>query len=82
MAKVLVSIDEALLARIDREAKVRGLSRSAFLSGAAATELGIGPGKGQSLRLRRTLERLQQLGTRHGARGESTAAVRAMRDAR
>jgi metal-responsive CopG/Arc/MetJ family transcriptional regulator len=40
MAKVLVSIPDDLLARVDREAKRRRTSRSAFLRDAARRELG------------------------------------------
>jgi hypothetical protein len=40
VAKVLISIPDDLLARIDREAKRRGATRSGFLQHAAALELG------------------------------------------
>ena len=40
MAKVLISLPEDLLADIDREAKARGMSRSAFLRKAALHEIG------------------------------------------
>lgn len=40
MAKVLISLPGDLLADIDREAEVRGLTRSAFLRRAAVHELG------------------------------------------
>ena len=39
MAKVLLSIDDSLLNRIDRAARARGLSRSAYLSQLAMQEL-------------------------------------------
>ena len=41
MAKILVSIDEKLLARLDRAARKLGLSRSAFLARLVARELGV-----------------------------------------
>jgi metal-responsive CopG/Arc/MetJ family transcriptional regulator len=44
MAKVLVSMPDDLLGAIDREAEVRGTSRSAFLQSAARRELG-GPSR-------------------------------------
>jgi hypothetical protein len=40
MAKVLVSMPDDLLERIDREAKARGSNRSRFLQDAARRELG------------------------------------------
>lgn len=42
-SKVIVSVPDELLERIDREAKERGTSRSGFLVEAARRELG-GPG--------------------------------------
>ncbi|MBN8868796.1 MAG: ribbon-helix-helix protein, CopG family [Solirubrobacterales bacterium] len=41
MAKVMVSIPDELLARIDAEAKRQGTSRSGLLQQAARTEIGI-----------------------------------------
>ena len=40
MSKILVSVDDKLLARIDRAAKSAGLSRSAYLARLAARDLG------------------------------------------
>lgn len=40
MTKVLISVPDELLERIDREARTRRLSRSAFLEEAARHELG------------------------------------------
>ena len=40
MAKVLISIPEDVLARVDREAAVRGVSRSEFIREAALHEMG------------------------------------------
>ena len=44
--RVLISIDERLLARIDARRELDGLSRSAYLAKLAETDLGsrIGPG--------------------------------------
>lgn len=53
MTKVLVSFDDGLLRRIDRKAKDRGLSRSAFLAEAAERNLGgsaRGPGSDPHVR--------------------------------
>jgi len=40
MAKVLISMPDELLARVDREADWRGVTRSGFLQDAAQRELG------------------------------------------
>ena len=40
MAKILVTIEEKLLARLDREARAKGLNRSAYIQWLAARELG------------------------------------------
>ena len=40
MAKVLISVPDDLLRRIDREARARGSSRSGFLQEAALRQLG------------------------------------------
>jgi len=40
MAKVLISMPDELLARVDREADRRGVTRSGFLQDAAQRELG------------------------------------------
>ncbi len=40
MAKVMISISDELLERVDREADTRGTTRSAFLQEAARRELG------------------------------------------
>jgi metal-responsive CopG/Arc/MetJ family transcriptional regulator len=80
MAKVLVSVDDALLRRIDRAARSRGLSRSAYLAQLAAADLARSA-PGRSARTRRALARLDELFA-HGPAEDSTAAVRAERDGR
>jgi hypothetical protein len=82
MAKILVSIDDKLLRRIDRAARSAGLSRSAYLARLAASEVGSRQGPGSDRKVRRTLARLDRLFERRGIGEESTAAVRASRDAR
>ena len=49
--RVLISIDERLLARIDRLCDQRGLSRSRYLAQLADTDLltGVGPGADPSV---------------------------------
>ena len=81
MAKVLVSLNDALLRRIDRIARSRGLSRSAYLSQLAERDAARVSGPGASPDARRALARLDELFGGSPA-GESTTALRAERDAR
>ena len=81
MAKVLVSLDDALLRRIDRIAKSRGLSRSAYLAQLAERDAARVSGPGATEPARRALARLDELFEGSPA-GDSTAALRAERDAR
>jgi hypothetical protein len=80
MAKVLVSFDDKLLRRIDRAAKESGMSRSGYLSDLAARDADA-MGRGKTPGAHAALRRLDRLFEDPPA-GESTAAVRAMRDAR
>lgn len=81
MVKVLVSLNDDLLRRIDRAARKAGLSRSAYLAQIAREDLArtVGPGKHPAAR--RALARLDTLLADSPA-GDSTAAIRAERDAR
>ena len=81
MAKVLVSLDDTLLRRIDRIAQSRGLSRSAYLAQLAERDAARSSGPGATAAVRRTLARLDELFERSPA-GDSTEAIRAERDAR
>lgn len=81
MAKVLVSLDDKLLRRIDRAASASGKSRSAYLSQLAESEAARGAGPGKSPAARAALGKLDRLFARAPA-GDSTAAIRAARDAR
>jgi hypothetical protein len=81
MAKVLVSLNEALLRRIDRTAKARGLSRSAYLAELAERDVARAGGPGSTRAARRALSRLDELFAA-GPAEDSTAAIRAERDAR
>lgn len=80
MAKILVSVDERLLARIDRAARRSGLTRSAYLARLAARELGAERGPGTDTRARRGMAALDELFRDRGIPEETTAAVRADRD--
>jgi metal-responsive CopG/Arc/MetJ family transcriptional regulator len=80
MAKVLVSLNDALLRRVDRTAKARGLSRSAYLAGLAEHDT-TRSAPGASRAARRALSRLDQLFA-DGSAEDSTIAIRGERDAR
>jgi hypothetical protein len=81
MSKVLVSFDDALLRRIDRVASSRGLTRSAYLAQLAERDAARASGPGKTPTVRVALRELDRLCADAPA-GESTAAVRAARDAR
>jgi hypothetical protein len=80
--KILLSIDERLLARIDQAARAAGLSRSAFLSRLAARELGAGRSADERRRIEEAMRRLDALARKNGTGGDTTAAIRAARDQR
>ncbi len=82
MAKVLVSMEERLLRRLDRAAKEAGMSRSAFLSRVLIRALGNDMGPGRSKKVRAALTRLDRLFAEHATAGDPTEIVREMRDAR
>jgi hypothetical protein len=81
MAKVLVSLNDALLRRVDRIAKTRGLSRSAYLAQLAERDAARSEGPGATRTARRAFRRLDRLFTANPSE-ESTEAIRAERDAR
>jgi len=82
VAKVLVSMDEELLARVDRAARALGLTRSAYLSRVAARYLGVARGPGRTPAARRAAAELERLFASNPVTGGATEAVRAERDAR
>jgi hypothetical protein len=77
MAKVMISLPDELLHRIDDEARRRGSSRSAFLRDAARHELGWPDPAALDAAVARAREAVQGAGA-----FDSTALVRAERDAR
>ena len=81
MAKVLVSLNDALLRRVDRIAKARGLSRSAYLAELAERDADRSDGPGASRTARQALMRLDALFA-GGPAEDSTVTIRAERDAR
>jgi hypothetical protein len=79
--KILLSLEERLVRRIDRAARRLGLSRSAYIARLAERELGGVKGPGRTSAARAALRGLDGLfaSNPHGSPGE---AVRAERDAR
>jgi metal-responsive CopG/Arc/MetJ family transcriptional regulator len=81
VTKVLVSLDDELVRRIDRLARKQGLSRSAYLARLAEHDLARAAGPGTTPAARRALAVLDR--TLAAAPAEdSTVAIRAERDAR
>jgi hypothetical protein len=81
VSKVLVSFDDALLRRIDRAARSRGLSRSAYLAQLAESDDARMSGPGKTPAAQAALRDIDRLFSDAPA-DESTAAIRAARDAR
>jgi metal-responsive CopG/Arc/MetJ family transcriptional regulator len=82
IVKVLVSIDDRLLVRVDKAAREAGLSRSAFLARAAAREVEPKYGPGRDPRVHQAMAGLRKLVEAHGGFGDATAIIREMRDSR
>ena len=78
MAKVMVSLPEDLLLRLDAEAERLGLTRSALLRLASERELGTGDAAAVAAAIERSRERF----ARAGLTGDSAAIVRLDRDER
>lgn len=76
-----MSLNEALLRRIDRIARSRGLSRSAYLAQLAERDAARSTGPGATPVTQGALARLDELFAGSPA-DDSTAAIRAARDAR
>jgi hypothetical protein len=81
MAKVLVSLDDRLVKRIDRKAIAAGKTRSGYLAELAQRDLAEADGPGQSPVARAAVRKLDRLFANAPA-GDSTTAVREERDAR
>ena len=79
MAKVLISMRDDLLARVDRMARKRGLTRSAYISALASRELEEGKGPGAQPAVRRAFEDVDELFDSNESKGEATALIREQR---
>jgi hypothetical protein len=90
MAKVLVSLDDALVRRLDEEAASRHISRSALLQDLAERGLGLAVGPGAHPEVHAALADLDALFAEAEAEAaelgipleDATDAIRAERDAR
>lgn len=82
MTKILVSMDEKLVASIDRAARRLGLSRSAYLARLAAKDVGVAHGPGREPRVHEALAALDRLFAENPTPGDVTAIIREMRDSR
>jgi hypothetical protein len=81
VAKVLISLDDRLLRRIDRAAAAKGLSRSAYFARLAEREMASETGPGADPKVHATLRKLDRLFAEAGtSRGDSTALIREDRD--
>jgi metal-responsive CopG/Arc/MetJ family transcriptional regulator len=80
MAKILVSMDDKLLARIDKAARALGLTRSAYLSRLAAREVEASLGPGRTAATRDALRRIDELFTTNQHEIDVSTAVRQERD--
>ena len=79
--KVLVSIDNTLLRRVDLSARRRGLDRSALISMVLADHVG-GRTPADQLRVEAGHARLVQLFEQHDSTGDVVKMLRDERDAR
>lgn len=80
--KVLVTLDDALVRRLDRAARERGVTRSAFLATLAERELRTRT-PAQEREIEDAVDAMRTLGAQYGTGDEDVAAaVRTMRDER
>lgn len=81
--KVLLSLDERVLARIDRAARRRGLTRSTYLQQLAVADLASDTGPGADPSVRAALASVDDLFRRNPVPAEDlTLVIRRMRDER
>ncbi len=81
MSKILVSVDDKLLARIDNAARSAGLTRSAYLSRLVERDLGNVRGPGVNRHVQRAIAELQELFNTQSGGESATATIRSDRDA-
>jgi metal-responsive CopG/Arc/MetJ family transcriptional regulator len=82
MAKVLLSIDDELLARVDETARKRKLTRSAFVSETMRREVSISQ-KERQAKFDRAIQSLNELARKYGTgHGSMAEQIRLERDSR
>jgi metal-responsive CopG/Arc/MetJ family transcriptional regulator len=79
MAKVLVSLDDNLLERLDKAASERRVSRSALIAELTAKGLGERIGPGADPRVHEAIRRMREL-VKNAPPGDSTEWIRHDRD--
>ena len=82
MKKILISIDDQLLERLDHEAAVQGISRSALIGQVLAATLGAPVGPGAHPEVDAALDQLKGLFRGADDEIDSTQVIREMRDSR
>jgi hypothetical protein len=82
MTKILVSMDDKLLSRVDRSARRLGLTRSAYLARLVERDLGTEAGPGANPVARRALAAIDRLFAENPTPGDPTEIIRKMRDSR
>jgi metal-responsive CopG/Arc/MetJ family transcriptional regulator len=82
MKRILITIDELLLERLDHEAAVLGISRSALLGQMLAAALGEPVGLGAHAEVHAALDQLKDLFRGVDDEIDSTQVIREMRDSR
>ncbi len=82
MTKILISIDDRLLERLDHEAAALGISRSALIGRMTAAALGEPVGPGANPEVHAALDRLKELFRGDRDAVDSTQVIREMRDSR
>ena len=82
MQKVLISLNEGLLDRVDKAAAKRGLSRSTFIAQLAEREIDKARGPGQDRLARQAMKQIDDLFRQQRVSSDATAAVREARDSR
>jgi hypothetical protein len=84
MTKILVSMDDKLLGRVDRSARRLGLSRSAYLARLAERDMGTAAGPGRDPAVRRALADIDRLVKRNPPPSgfDLTKSIRKIRDSR
>ncbi len=82
MTKILISMDDRLVERLDREAAALGISRSALIARLTASALGEPIGPGAHPEVHAALDKLEAMGRDIHDTVDSTEIIRQMRDSR